>query len=286
MRTIKTNPGIGDSLWVIQKLINSGEKFNFQIHDGNPQRGKQIFDLLPQVAESCEYVPSLQYSVVGPKNIQRQLKNWKQIRMNEFFLSANEHLESGARIETFLPDLPTSYELPFQTQQWEAEVKGQFTKGPYIGIYASAYSTARNWGFWDERGWLKLIKLMRGLIPGATFVLIGAEWDAELAANLRRQLRAHRIPYVSTIGQPMGYVIEMMKVLSYGFYFPSGLGILSGLLRRPSVMFYPKALPNLACTWADPVIIEDGSFKECQFCTPEKIFAWVKDQYKLASKIG
>lgn len=284
MRTIKTNPGIGDASWLFQKLINSGEKFNWEIHDGKPQRGKQIFDLLPQIAASCEYKPNLQYSIVGPKNIQRQLKNWKQIRMNDFFLSANEHLEQGNRIETFLPDLPTSYELPFQTQQWEAEVTERFTKGPYIGIYASAYSTARNWGFWTEDGWLKLIKHIRSIVPSATFVLIGAQWDAELAGNLRALLQRHNISYVSTIGQPLGYVIEMMKILAYGFYFPSGLGILSGLLRRPSVMFYPPALPKLGCTWADPAIIEDGTFKECQFCEPEKIFVWVRDTYKLASK--
>jgi hypothetical protein len=175
--------------------------------------------------------------------------------------------------------------LPFQTQEWEEDIKADFPAGPYIGIYASAYSTVRNWGFWDEKGWLQLIRLMKGLIPDATFVLIGAEWDAELAANLRNQLQAHHIPYVSTIGKPLGYVIEMMKILAYGFYFPSGLGILNGLLHRPGVMFYPPALPKLACTWADPAIIEDGTFKECQFTTPEKIFKWVKEEYKLKSKI-
>lgn len=286
MRVIKTNAGLGDSAWILQKLFNSGERFNFQIHEGRPQRGKQIFDLLPQVAASCEYVPNLQYSVVGPKNIQRQLKDWKQIRMQEFYLSANEHLEQGRRIEDFLPDLPTAYELPFQTQAWENEVKDRFIRGPYIGIYASAYSTARNWGFWDEYGWLKLIQLMRGYIPEATFVLIGAEWDAELAGNLRNLLQRHHISYVSTIGQPLGYVIEMMKILDYGFYFPSGLGILSGLLHRPSTMFYPqKNLPRLPRTWADPKSIEDGTFKECFFCTPEAIFQWVKDTYKLSQKI-
>jgi ADP-heptose:LPS heptosyltransferase len=285
MRIIKTNPGIGDSLWVIQKLINTGEKFHWQIHDGNPQRGKQVFDLLPQVTASCEYKPGLHYSVIKPNNIARYTNAWSGIQQQDFYLSANEHLEAGRRIDNFLPDLPTSYELPFQTQAWEAEVKERYTNGPYIGIYASAYSTARNWGFWQEDGWLKLIRLVNNLIPAATFVLIGAEWDAELAGNLRSLLQRHHISYISTIGQPLGFVIEMMKRLDYGFYFPSGLGVLSGLLHRPSVMFYPPALPKLACTWADPVIIEDGSFKECQFTTPEKIFTWVKDVYKLDKKI-
>jgi len=285
MRTIKTNPGIGDSLWILQKLINSGEKFNFQIHSGHPQRGKQIFDLLPQVAASCIYTDGLQYNVVKRMNIARQCNHWVGIRQTDFFLSANEHLESGTRIEHFLPDLPTSYELPFQTQEWEQEVRERFTGGPYIGIYCSAYSTVRNWGFWNELGWLTLIQSLQKLIPEATFVLIGAEWDAELAGNLRNLLQRNSISYISTVGKPLGYVIELMKVLAYGFYFPSGLGILSGLLHRPSVMFYPPALPKLGTTWADPTIIQNGTFKECQFCTPEKIFAWVKDVYKLDQKI-
>lgn len=284
-RTIKTNPGIGDACWLFQKLINSGERFDWQIHDGKPQRGKQIFDLLPQLSNSCTYTTGLQYSVVNRQNITRHTRSWKSITFSDFFLSANEHLEQGNRIETFLPDLPTSYELPFQTQEFEQPVKDLFTKGPYIGIYASAYSTVRNWGFWDEKGWLQLIRLMKGLIPDATFVLIGAEWDAELAANLRNQLQAHHVPYISTIGKPLGFVIEMMKILAYGFYFPSGLGILNGLLQRPGVMFYPPALPKLACTWADPRIIGDGTFKECFFCTPETIFDWVRDVYKLRERL-
>lgn len=284
-RTIKTNPGIGDSLWIMQKLINSGEKFDWQINDGQPRRGKQIFDLLPQVSASCEYVPDLQYKIVGPRNIQRMKPIWSTITEQDFYLSANEHLESGSRIEQFLPDLQTSYELPFQTQQWEEVVKNNFPGGPYIGIYGSAYSTARAWGMWREGQWLELIMMMRKLIPDATFVQIGAAWDEDMATNLTKLLVHHQISYISTIGQPLGYVIEVMKRLAYGFYFPSGLGILSGLLHRPSTMFYPASLPRLATTWADPEIIANGTFKECQGCAPEIIMRWVKDVYKLKDRI-
>lgn len=285
MRVIKTNPGIGDACFIFQKLINSGEQFNWQIHNGAPQRGKQIFDLLPQLSASCAYMPDLQYRVVGPRNIQRQIPNWKQIRMNDFYLSANEHLEAGKRIETFLPDLPTSYELPFQTQEWTGPVAVDFPKGIYIGIYASAYSTVRSWGFWGPDLWMQLILSLRQLIPEAIFVQIGAEWDINVADDIRARMVFHNVRFINTIGKPLGYVIEMMKILNYGFYFPSGLGILSGLLHRKSVMFYPPALPKLATTWADPAIIEDGSFKECQFCTPEVIFNWCRDEYHLESKI-
>jgi ADP-heptose:LPS heptosyltransferase len=286
MRIIKTCQGLGDAAWVLQKLVNAKERFNFQIHAGSPQRGKQIFDLLPQIAASCEYVPGLPYSVVGPRNIQRQKKYWRLIQEQEFFLSANEYLESGQRIETFLPDLPTSYSLPFQTAEWEEVVKTDFPEGPYIGIYASAYSTARAWGFWGSTGWFDLIWEMHQYIPEATFVQIGADWDIGVADEIRALMVADHVPFISTIGKPLGYVIEMMKRLTYGFYFPSGLGILSGLLARPSVMFYPeKSLPKLPRTWCDPELIGSSTFKECFFCTPKQIADWVKDVYQLKSKL-
>jgi hypothetical protein len=285
LRTIKTNPGIGDACFIFQKLINSGEQFNWQIHNGSPMRGQQVFDLLPQLSASCTYVPDLQYKIVGPRNIQRQIPKWKDIRMQDFYLSANQWLEEGNRIETFLPDLPTSYELPFQTQEWTGSVAVDFPKGIYIGIYASAYSTVRSWGFWGPDLWMQLILSLHRLIPEAVFVQIGAQWDIDVADGILARMTAAGVPHINTIGKPLGYVIEMMKILNYGFYFPSGLGILSGLLHRKSVMFYPPALPKLACTWADPAIIEDGSFKECQFTTPENIFSWVKDEFKLETKI-
>lgn len=267
------------------KLVNSNERFNVQMHDGMPQRGRQVVDLLPQTFASCEYAPGLQYRVVNANNIQRYAGDWKNITQQDFYLSANEWLEAGRRIETFLPDLPTSFELPFQTQEWTGPVAVDFQGGPYIGIYASAYSTARAWGFWDADGWYELILKLHKLIPEATFVQIGAEWDIGVADDIRARMDKGKVPYINTIGKPLGYVIEMMKILSYGFYFPSGLGILCGILHRAGCMFYPPALPKLACTWADPAIIADGSFKECQFCSPGEIFAWVRDTYKLHEKI-
>lgn len=285
MRTIKTCQGLGDAAWCLMKLIGTGERFNFQIHDGSPRRGKQIFDLLPQISASCEYLPNLQYNVIKRLNVERYKKHWAEISEQDFYLEANTHLEAGNRIENFLPDLPTSYSLPFQTAEWEEVVKSDFPGGPYIGIYGSAYSTARSWGMWREDKWMELILLMRGLIPDATFVQIGAAWDEDMATNLTGLLVEHQVRHISTIGKPLGYVIEVMKRLAYAFYFPSGLGILSGLLYRPSVMFYPKSLPRLATTWADPNIIADRTFKECQACEPEKIFAWVRDEYQLKSKL-
>lgn len=284
-RLIKTNPGIGDSCWLFQKLLSSHELFRFQIHDGKPQRGKQIFDLLPAIAESCEYTPGLPYNYVKVNNITNRFRLWKQIRMRDFVLSANDHLEQGHRIEDFLPDLPTSFDLPFETHQWADEAKADFPDNvPYIGIYGSAYSTTRAWGFWQEPEWLKMMLLINSLVPNGVFVHIGAEWDLAMSRNLHAMAVPHKLKQISTIGKPLGYVLEMMKRLTYGLYFPSGLGILSGLLRRPSVMFYPKHLAKMPGTWADPKLLKDGTFKECMFCSPEQMFVWLRDTYQLKDR--
>jgi hypothetical protein len=287
MRTIKTTPGIGDTLWVIQKLINARERFNWQINAAPPQRGKQVFDLLPQLGD-CQYVHGLGYNLIKARNVTKMARTWGRIRAQSFFLEANSHLEAGRRIEEFLPDLPTSYHLPFQTGQWaeQVRVEGLLFGRPLIGIYASSYATSRNWGFWQAAEWFELISYLRQEFDHAVFAIIGAEWDGPLATELMNMLLVNRIPFMDTIGKPLGYVIELMKHLSYAFYFPSGLGIISGLLARPSLMFYsPSAHPRLMRTWADPELIKSGIFTERFFCTPGDAFEHVRDNYQLKSKI-
>jgi hypothetical protein len=286
LRTIKTTPGLGDSAWVLLKVINAREKFNWFIHDAPPQRGKQIFDLLPMVG-TCQYAPGLGYNLIKARNVTKMARTWGRIRAQSFFLEANSHLEAGRRIEEFLPDLPTYYHLPFQTQAWATEVDAAFPyEGPLIGIYASSYATSRNWGFWQAKEWFELIDMMYRMLPDAKFVIIGAEWDGPMAKELMDMLHADHIPYVDTIGCVLGYVIELMKILDYAFYFPSGLGIISGLLGKASTMFYsPSAHPRLMRTWADPELIKSGIFTERFFCSPGEAFEHVRDNYQLKSKI-
>ena len=54
MKTFKVCTGIGDNIWLFQKLLNTEEKYKFLIPKNEPQRGKQVFDLLPQIG-TAEY---------------------------------------------------------------------------------------------------------------------------------------------------------------------------------------------------------------------------------------
>lgn len=278
MRTIKVCAGIGDNIWLLQKLVNSGEQFNFQLPDGQPQRGKQIFDLLPLVANGTEYVKGLTYHLLS---LRTEKGKFRDIKKEDFYLSCNKHLEQGRMLKDWMPDLKLSYKLP-----WKVPANG----APYvyrtIGIYGSAYSTQRAWsqfGAWGVKQWLQLIKLIHKRNPSYLFVIVGAGWDNDFATELSKELTSLKISFSNTIGSNLTQVANMMQEFKYAFYFPSGLPILSESLEGGSdcTMFYTSNIKNIMGTWCDPARREDGRFKECLFCEPEAIFNWCVENNKI-----
>jgi hypothetical protein len=287
-RTITVQPGIGDAIWALQKLVNQNEKFHFKIPDGLPQRGKPLFDLLPQIAVSAEYTPGLTYKKITRDNIQNTKKKWNQVKDKEFFLSANEHLEAGRRIEEFFPDLPTSYTLDYATTEQDAQaaIKLLYDKQKhYIGIYTSAYSNARNAGGWTLNEWFKLIRLIHGKNRDICFVIIGASYDVGITEDLIIEMKKAGICYVNATGKGLGATIEILKRLIYFIGFPSGLSIINETLQKDGVMFYMQKDKGIINTWAEKGRIAAGNIKECLFCSPDAIFDWIKNEYQFFEKL-
>lgn len=282
MRTITAPPGIGDSIWLIQKLINTGEKFNFILPDGSPQRGKALFDLLPQVCNSCEYAPGLSYKKIARENIFNTRKEWRKINIDNFYLSANTWLEGGNRIEGFLKDLPTSYNLYFALSEQSIEVKPRT-----IGLYTSAYKNARHTHYngWGPEEWYSLCEMLYIEGDEINFAIIGAEYDEDLSQMLMDKFADNKIPCTSFVGQSLETTIRILKNLSYFIGFPSGLSILNEMNSKDGLMFYGTSQKGIINTWANPERIKNGNIKECLFCEPQKIFDWLKNDYKLFDKL-
>lgn len=289
-RTINVPSGIGDSCWILMKLINQKEKFHWRLPDGKPQRGKQIFDLLPQLVESCSYDHKVTTAtVLADAN---EDKRWSELTRPVFNLSCNHHLDTGNRIEKFLPDLPTSFILPYETGEYDDQAGKMLflrddggvydTRTEYIGIYSSSYRTTKAWNGWSDKEWFGLVTLIHKRNPSYRFVIIGADWDIDLETKIAARLDVVKIPYIKLIGQPLGLVCEVLKRLHYFIGFPSGLSILNETLgARGTLMFYPKHLEPMQNAWADPARIDDTSYKGCQFCPPEQIFQWMGDNNKV-----
>jgi ADP-heptose:LPS heptosyltransferase len=285
MRTITVPAGIGDFLWLAQKLVHTGEKFNIKLPDSTPQRGHQILELMPDLVAGYEYVPGLSYSKLALANIQNRKRKWSRITPQEFALSANQHMEAGMRLEDFLPDLPTAYKLNFATTAADRiKARDYLPHGPkYIGIYGSAYKNARHshYNGYGPAEWLDLIKRLYAGNNEFVFVIIGAVYDEDLAGMLMLELMDTKIRFVNTIGAPLSVVIEILKKLHYFIGFPSGLSILNELLGKDGTMFYGHKVAGIINTWADPVRIKNDNIKECLFCPVDEIFNWLKNDYKI-----
>jgi ADP-heptose:LPS heptosyltransferase len=264
MKTFKVCTGIGDNIWLFQKLLNTEEKFKFLIPKNEPQRGKQVFDLLPQVG-TAEYA-----NVSNNDAIEKTVSvntNFAAIPPDrDYFLSFNKQLEDGLRIENIFPDLPTSYRIEFETAQHSLTAsKLLFGNYDYFGIYTSKHGNTINWKGWGLRDWLYYCTAMHKANENFNFVIVGAEYDGDLSKDLARNLSNRNIPYTLLIGENLGLVIEIMKRLKFFTGFPSGLSVLANMVGCPSLMFYPKHLELMINAWAEPYDIKNGFYKGMLF---------------------
>lgn len=276
--TIKVCPGIGDNIWLIMKLIGTDTKYDWILQDGEPRRGAPLFDMVPGITNSVKYekIPG-GYKTIKNRNTQRVNRNWKQIRLgrNDIYLSANDWLERGLRIENFLPDLVTHYRIQYRLGNYGD--CGLPDNRKWIGLYGSSYSTSRAWGFWGAQKWFELAQMIHRYDPGYSFAVIGADFDTDLNSELCAMLEAANIPYQNCTGYPLQHTAAVIKSLHYFFAFPSGLPILAHTMGKPVTMFYPVHLKEMINAWAKPEDIASGFYKGCLFCEPDAIFKWAKD---------
>lgn len=286
MRTIRVPAGIGDNIWLIQKLLGSGERFRFRLAGDLPQRGKQIFDLIPQLSAEAAYDGFTSAQPVE-RNIQASRRHWREIREEDFFLSANRHLERGLRLEWFLPDLPTAFRAPWETASHREEAERLLPPGPrYVGLYGSTYSMLRNWSFWNPSAWNDLAKEIWRRHPSSVFVVFGASFDTDFTRDLLAILASHQLASVPVVGRPLALVVEAMKRLSYFFSFPSGLGILAPTVGCPTLMFYPRQLDRMIGAWAEPEAILSGDYVGMVFPTTDEALKTAREEGSLDRRLS
>jgi len=304
MRTIRTVPGIGDFIFLAQKLINQSEKFDIIISSTPPIRSHQLAELLPQLINSVSFEEKLGYNKVKRNSYNG---SWSGSPKDEMYLEANTHLEAGNRIESFLPDLKTSYlldynisdedkkkaagllcniDLAFRYENNDDFIAGQvtvdaiITEYKYIGIYTSSYNNSKHMSGWGQVEWLELIRLIQKHNPLYKFVFLGAEYDLGISEQLMKVMNTKE--YINTIGQKLPVVIEILKRLHCFIGFQSGLSIINETIAaRQTVMLYNKALSRMMNTWPDPARIESGQYKGCIFCEPSAIFEWLVKNEKI-----
>jgi hypothetical protein len=281
--------GIGDISWIYSKLHCAPPEFDFELFvaDGWPHRSVEFCRMLPRVVrsdyEDFNYKDILSFQRVN------NITTFEGVATNGFgrtFISCNEHLEQGKRLEDWLPDLKTDFHYPVVTMGDDMKTafelinpKGGVDVGVrLIGVSAASYRGSEAWDTWRSPKWNRFMDLLQEVADKRLrFVLLGGFWD-DLTFALSKRWDAIELVGKTTIGQ----AYELHKLLDGYIGFSSGLGVLSTLLSRPTVMLWPRHQAELSTSWAPPEMLKEHSYIASQWVEPfevvNQIEGWLKNR--------
>lgn len=278
--SIVTHPGIGDFSWIYSKLVHSPYPLRIRIaEDAKTERALPYVKLLKNI-EHVEYGEKQDYFVLKDA--------WNAYfgdfldaaeRGEDLYISANNWLEEGNRLEEFMPDLPTEFHYEIRTTEDDEFIAERYLPegSVYFGIYTSSQGGVNSWNAWSRFEWMDFVKRVRNEYPHVVFVLVGAKWDMDLTDRFSGDLRREGIEHINLCGKtPMGVCVEVLKRLAYFAGFASGMGILSNVLNRPQLMLYPDHLEKLMTSWPCPVSLGFGSHQYSLWARPSRVFHQIK----------
>lgn len=282
--------GIGDISWIYSKLVNAPEEYQFElvVADGWPHRSVDYCRLLPRVVkaeyQNFDYKDVLAFQRINP------MKTFEEIASSGFgrvFVSCNEHLEQGRRLEKWLPDLATEFHYKMNTTKEDRDSAVELARehkilepvdAPtfWIGVSAASYRGSEAWDTWRSPKWNRFMDLLQEVADKhLRFVLLGGFWD-DLTFALAKRWDAVELVGKTSVAQ----AYEIHKLLDGYIGFSSGLGVLSTVLSRPTVMLWPKHQVELSTSWAPPEMLKNHSYIASQWVEPfevvNQIEGWLK----------
>jgi len=277
MLHVRVPAGIGDISWIWSKLSNLNQQIDVFISKDEPKRSLDFVKLLPNVVQArydtANFHDIVDHCVAPDTHIDEFLKVSSTKYVN---LAANRFLESGNRLEYYLPSIPTDFHYPLATTQRDVEKASQILmpgKIP-IGIYTSNYTNICTWNAWHLSDWKNFIQEFYNNVPDSYFVFVGAPYDRDFTLDLSKLIRP--IPHVNICGETScAEIVEVIRLFKYFVSYPCGLAILADVVNTPVMMFYPKHLRNLIQSWPDPYSIERNRYKGCEFPRVDDAINWL-----------
>ncbi|WP_339911608.1 FkbM family methyltransferase [Symmachiella dynata] len=289
--------GIGDSVWALMKIPDmlkayGAEKAHVALCGGPPHRAKSFverFDFVATVENSpwlCVEQPC--YTTEGVYNWAPSGIGWH----NEFdwMLQANRHLESGRRLEKWLPEFATEWNIAdrFHFTGSEVRVARELSErvGPYCVFYLGPElgntTSGHNRGpLWTPHDWGALADRCRDL--GLSIVVVGAEYDRPYFENY---VAEHLGPCFDAIGKwPIGQTFAIIQRARFVIAYQSGVGIFSVYMGVPAVVFwrpdgdsidplgFVSFREEMASAWAPQDALASGRYLPSIYthCSPDSI---------------
>lgn len=279
-------PGIGDFSWLYSKIRHlremTGREVLIYSPEETPRRVNDLVPLLPDVKWGGFLRDRHGWDTISqclpfdwPESMGLGLFCDKPVQN----LSANIWLELGRPLAEFMPKLPTDYHYPLDIPAADEERADDLLgerDGPLVAVYVSNREKERHpdWALWDAKRWTDTCQQVSKLLPGASFAVLGADYDLDKSEQVIDLLRGRSLNVVPVLGERLGVALSVLKRSSLGFFYPSGLGVLAHVLRKPGAMLLPGFLTGLTESWLDPADVKSGKFKCFPAGTPEEVLAW------------
>ena len=289
--------GIGDAVWSLMKIphllrIYGADQVEIGLCGPPPYRS------LPFV-ERFDFVSSAEYSrwqcVEANPFTPEGVYNWAPSGVGwhhefDWMLQANRHLESGQRLETWLPEYETDWGIAdrFRFLASELRVAREFAAahGPYCVLYlgpeAGNTVAGHNRGaLWTPEEWGRLAESCRRL--GLKVVVVGASYDRPY---LERHVAPHLGDFVDRCGGwGIGQTFAIIQRSQFVIAYQSGIGIFSVYLGIPTACFwrpqgdsittagYVSFDERMASAWAPRDALASGRYLPLIYtqCSPETI---------------
>lgn len=289
--------GIGDSVWALTKIphllrVYGAEKAHIGLCGQPPYRAQPFverFDFVASAENTCwECVESQLHTPEGVYNWAPSGIGWH----NEYdwMLQANRHLESGMRLESWLPEMETDWHIAdrfhFTAREVREAIEFERSHGPYCIFYLGPERGNTDLGhnrgpLWTPQEWGMLARHFREL--GLKIVVVGAPYDLSYFDKYVAQHLGECTNAIGkwTIGQTFSAVQRARCVIAY----QSGIGIFAVYLGVPTACFWrphgnsiePNAFVSfkeeMASAWAPHDALASGRYLPLIYtkCTPDSI---------------
>lgn len=289
--------GIGDSVWALMKVPDmlrqyGAEQAHIALCGPPPQRAKPFI-------ERFDFVASVEYSswecVEQPPYTRQGVYNWAPSGVgwhNEFdwMLQANRHLESGLRLETWLPEFAIDWNIADRITFTGREVRLARELAEQLGPYCVFYlgpelgntTAGHNRGpLWTPQEWGRLAERCRAL--GLAIVVVGAEYDR---SYFESHVAQHLGSCFDAIGKwPIGHTFAVVQRSRFVVAYQSGIGIFGVYMGVPAAVFwrpdgdsidpagYVSFREAMASAWAPQPALDSGRYLPSIYtrCSPESI---------------
>lgn len=282
MIDLYTPSGIGDIYWILQKLARAanatGEKFRIHTPPGSGakfERGKFL--------EYIDCVESVKPDGIPYDELVQCAQQYTELQ-SVMHCEANTWLESGQRLEQYMPAFETEFVLNWQIEAREilkASTFCDFSKKNIV-VYTSGVKNndSSSTGRWSHKEWISRIDSLRSL-ENVRLIWIGADYDTDI---LTPQLKS-RFDAV-LIDEPASVVLSLLRMCDGFISYQSGLSCISVVESIPTLMLYFRKIEALAHTFNPPsgeykaVFFDDlPSVHEWAYALPLRLMRW-RDKHK------